>query len=398
MPKGVLQRIEQFNRGREPERLALKYAAMAEDPFRFLRGTCHLFYEDLEASHLPASPLVWCCGDLHLENFGTYKGDNRLTYFDLTDFDETCLAPVAWDLVRLLTSIPLALQRLKLDRAVTGRISKILSSAFLEGYSAALQSGKARWLERATAEGMIHRLLVQLKKRTRKKFLNSRTTLKNGKRRLITDGKRALPLAEDQYVALAAYIKNFARQSEDPGFYRLIDAARRVGGTASLGLEHYVLLVQGRGSPNENFLLDLKYQPGSAVASTRRRQPKWGSEAERVAVTQHDVQAVSPALLHAVEFDGRSFLLDELMPSNDRLDIDKWNHRIDDLKDAVYSMGKIVGWGNLRTASRRGAASVEELMTFGQTKIWWRPLADYASICARRVQRQWQEYVESLTN
>ena len=42
----MVERIVAFNRGREPERLALKYAAIASDPFRFLRGTCHLFYED----------------------------------------------------------------------------------------------------------------------------------------------------------------------------------------------------------------------------------------------------------------------------------------------------------------------------------------------------------------
>ena len=88
----VVKRITTFDQGREPERLAIKYALMRKDAFVFMRGTCHLFYEDLDPAALPASPLVWCCGDLHLENLGTYKGDNRLVYFDLNDFDEACLA------------------------------------------------------------------------------------------------------------------------------------------------------------------------------------------------------------------------------------------------------------------------------------------------------------------
>ena len=44
---------------------------------------------------LPHSPVCWICGDLHIENFGSYKGDNRLVYFDLNDFDESILAPVS---------------------------------------------------------------------------------------------------------------------------------------------------------------------------------------------------------------------------------------------------------------------------------------------------------------
>ena len=40
--KNVVQRIMDFNAGRDPERLALKYRAMQTDPLVFLRGSCHL--------------------------------------------------------------------------------------------------------------------------------------------------------------------------------------------------------------------------------------------------------------------------------------------------------------------------------------------------------------------
>ena len=59
----------------------MKYRAMQENMFRFLRGTNHIFYEDLAAdAQLPSGPMVWICGDLHLENFGTFRGDNGLVY------------------------------------------------------------------------------------------------------------------------------------------------------------------------------------------------------------------------------------------------------------------------------------------------------------------------------
>ena len=90
----VISEIRTFNAGREVERLKLKYQKMRKDPFSFLRGSCHLFYKRLPEFRLfKSAPLVWVCGDLHLENFGSYKGNNRLTYFDLNDFDESALAP-----------------------------------------------------------------------------------------------------------------------------------------------------------------------------------------------------------------------------------------------------------------------------------------------------------------
>ena len=89
MSKSLIKRIRKFNADRDPEMLRLKYEALLESPFRFFRGTCHLFYEDIpEKSFILKSPGTWICGDLHLENFGTFKGNNMLAYFDMNDFDE----------------------------------------------------------------------------------------------------------------------------------------------------------------------------------------------------------------------------------------------------------------------------------------------------------------------
>src|SRR3954465_4657333 len=110
----VAERIRAFNAGRRPELLERKYKAIRADAFTFLRGTCHLFYEDWPAgSPLNAAPPAWISGDLHLENFGSYKGDNRLVYFDINDFDEAALGGATWDLSRLITSIFLAGEELK---------------------------------------------------------------------------------------------------------------------------------------------------------------------------------------------------------------------------------------------------------------------------------------------
>ena len=182
----VVQRIRSFNAGRDPERLQLKYRAMRASPFAFLRGTCHLFHDRLARIDLPASaPPVWVCGDLHLENFGSYKGDNRLVYFDINDFEEAALAPASWDLVRLLTSVWIGADGVGLSSAK----SRKLCQKLLDAYAAALAAGKVQWIERETAQGLVRDLLDGLRDRSRPDFLDARTTLRGKRRRLRVDGK-----------------------------------------------------------------------------------------------------------------------------------------------------------------------------------------------------------------
>lgn len=45
----LAEKLALFNWGILPDLLQLKYEAMTENTFRFYRGTCHLFYEDLAA-------------------------------------------------------------------------------------------------------------------------------------------------------------------------------------------------------------------------------------------------------------------------------------------------------------------------------------------------------------
>jgi len=106
-PTSVRARIDAYNADRIPELVERKYEKMTKDPFVFFRGTAHLFWEDWpSAAHgLDDAPLAWSCGDLHLENFGSYRGENRLAYFDLNDFDDAALAPATRDPARFLVTV-----------------------------------------------------------------------------------------------------------------------------------------------------------------------------------------------------------------------------------------------------------------------------------------------------
>ncbi len=382
-----------FNAGRDPERLALKYAALRNNPFSFLRGTCHLYYAGWPLGHmLDQAPAAWLCGDLHFENFGSYKGDNRLVYFDLNDFDEAVLAPCTWEIARFLSSLLVGAAEIGINHSE----AQALSQVFIDRYRAALCQGKARWTERSTAKGMVRDLLQQLKKRSLADFVASRTVTKKGRQQLRCDGKKALPVSDADRQRIAGFIDNFAGTTADPAFFKVIDIARRIAGTGSLGLERYIILVEGHGSPEGRHLLDLKHAPGSALQPyVPQAQPVWPSEAERVRWVQQAAQAISPAFLHAVTLGQRSYILRELMPSQDRLRLAQWEGRFRRLESAVQSMADNVAWAQLRASGRHGASCADALIDFARRDDWVGPLLTLAKDAAARNQQHWHAFSQA---
>jgi len=387
----LIDSILSYNASREPERLALKYRAMRQDAFVFMRGTCHLYYQDWPATEqlLNDAPLAWICGDLHLENFGCYKGDNRLVYFDLNDFDEAVLAPATWELGRWLTSILVAAKSLQLPKADAYRLCQL----GLDSYAAALKSGKARWLERETAKGMIRDLLNPLTLRNRTTFLNSRTKLRKGLRSIKIDGKRALALEPQEKADVMAFVQAYAKQQPKPDFYRPLDAARRIAGTGSLGIDRYVILVEGRGSPDGNYLLDLKETiPSALTPYVQIKQPAWQNEAERVVTVQYWAQAIAPAFLSAVTFRDKPFLFKGLQPTQDRLALELWNGKLKRLEQVIRNMGEMVAWSHLRSGGRAGSAITDDWVAFGGRSDWQAPLLEYATRYASKIGSDWKKY------
>src|SRR5258707_10830514 len=94
-----IREFKEFNRPfarRNPELLQHKVARMAEGPFPFFRGTFHLFARDVLDRMSGPLPLLTgagvemdLVGDLHSENFGTFKAEDGVVHYDVNDFDET---------------------------------------------------------------------------------------------------------------------------------------------------------------------------------------------------------------------------------------------------------------------------------------------------------------------
>jgi uncharacterized protein (DUF2252 family) len=390
----VLENIVSYNTGREPARLSMKYAKMAQSPFIFLRGAAHLFYDSLPDSILFSdAPLAWSCGDLHFENFGSYKGDNRLVYFDINDYDEGALAPVTWDLLRLLCSIQCGADALNATRQETLAVSK----SCVDAYRSALANGKPLWVERDNSSGLVNALLTGLQRQERATFLDKRTLKKGHRRALIVDGIKALPASESQKKSVSRFMETFAAKQPDPGFFHVLDIACRIAGTGSLGVERFVVLIEGKGSPDANYLLDIKEAKPSVLAIRLAQQgitqPVWTDEASRVVAIQKRMQAIDHAFLHAVKLEGIPYILKGLQPSEDRVAIGTWGNKLDRLEAVVATMGRILAWDQLRASGRSGAANADALIAFGLEDNWVKEMLEVATEMTLLTRQQWESFV-----
>ena len=389
----LIERLKQFNADRDPKYLPLKYNAMAQSAFRFFRGSCHLFYEDfVKELKWKDESRAWVCGDLHLENFGTFKGDNGLVYFDMNDFDEAILAPATWEIARTVTSIYLAAVNLKLSDTKTNT----LANNFLDTYISVLQKGKAIVIERPTAKDILKNLIDQVSKRTNKVLIKERTIIKKGKIQLKIDNKRAFALSDENKKSVKQFFEEWAKKHH-PKKYTFIDVAHRIAGTGSIGLLRYVMLLQKR--KDQSFvLIDMKQAKTSCLKPySKLKQTKWNNEAERVVGIQKMVQHVSPAFIKPFLFEQKYFVLKQLQPTADKMDLNLCKGKLNKLEIILQTMAEVAASGQLRSSGRKNSSTADELIEMAiNHKKWRNELLSFAKNYSQKVEKDYQIFLKNF--
>ena len=118
--------------------LAHKHQLMATAPLDFLRGT---FYRWVQlwpeaCADAAAAPRLLAVGDLHTENFGTWRDAEGRLVWGVNDFDEAAMMAYTNDLVRLATSARLAIAAGSLRLG-----PRDACAAILGGYRSGIESG-----------------------------------------------------------------------------------------------------------------------------------------------------------------------------------------------------------------------------------------------------------------
>jgi uncharacterized protein (DUF2252 family) len=391
----LAERLQLFNEGLLPEMVQLKYEAMAENPFRFFRGTCHLFYEDLAAAKpLPLSPLAWVCGDLHLENFGSFRGENDLVYFDLNDFDEGLLAPAAYEVVRLVTSIFVAFDTLKIESEKALNMAQL----FIRSYSATLASAKAISIDPRIAKGILCDFLTAAGKSTEKDVLKKRTISKKNKIMLSLDDERHFKLEKVLRKELTEHIDQWITTSSDgPYNYKVKGAVFRLAGTGSIGVKRYLFLLKSTNTKNKYLLLDMKQsRPSSVLPYINIQQLNWENDAERITAIQRRMQNVPSALLSHTVFRGEPFVIQELQPVKDAIKFKLLSDDYRGMYQVIDSMGALTASAQLRSGGMQGSGNIDDLMAFGKDESWQEALLDYAESYSTRIRKYYREYIKAF--
>jgi hypothetical protein len=115
----------------DPAELTRKHDEMRAHEYRFLRGSYHLWLARLgeELPELLAGARVPAIGDLHVENFGTWRDAEQVRRWGVNDFDELALGSAIPDLVRLATSAVLAPHLALEEKEVCAEVFQAWSAA-----------------------------------------------------------------------------------------------------------------------------------------------------------------------------------------------------------------------------------------------------------------------------
>ncbi|HMK24953.1 MAG TPA: DUF2252 family protein [Chitinophagaceae bacterium] len=385
----ITQRILQFNHHRDPEKVLLKYKAIRESSFRFLRGTCHLFYEDLGNQFtLPPSPNSWLCGDLHLENFGSFKGSDKEDYFDIGDFDEAILGPALYDLSRLLVSVLAACKNSAYEKSWT---DSLLNTA-IGGYCRTLKSGKPVTVENKTASGLVKILLEKVAGRNDKELVKDKAGKESGYEKLIIDNKKTFSLETSFKKELLNKIQDWLDETRGKNRRKIHDVAFNIAGTGSIGVNRYLALVSDT-TADKKYLLVIKQALASSLQPfIQVKQPGWANDAERINQVQFMMQHATPGGLRILSFRNNWYITKWVQPEADKINFDNFLEEKKEQPVLMDTLGCLAASAHLRSGGRDGSAIADDMIRFGTQQEWIQPLLAFAETYAAQVEKDYEKY------
>jgi hypothetical protein len=202
--------------------LRLKHRLMRQSKFSFLRGTFYRWAQTWPGAcpDVCRAPRVLAVGDLHVENFGTWRDIEGRLVWGINDFDEAVQQEYTNDLVRLATSAFLAGEERTL--AISQRAA---TDAILKGYADGLREGG----EPLVMGERNNRLWLMAQGRMRSPIVFWRKLDKIKKRKFAPAQVRR---------AIAPLL---------PGSGIKLDFGHRIAGLGSLGRQRHVAVGEWRG-------------------------------------------------------------------------------------------------------------------------------------------------------
>jgi uncharacterized protein (DUF2252 family) len=268
----ALQTLLAQNVIRIPELVPVRHQRLAVSPWNYYRGAAAVMAADL-ASQPDSGLKVQLCGDAHVLNFGLWATPERNLMFDLRDFDETLQGPFEWDVKRLATSLVVAAREDGLSKAD----SDAAVAAAVEAYQGRMR-GYTRtpeldiWYDGTHVDSLIGyfepadraRVSVHIEKmqrrRTSRGAFTKLTTMTSGRPRITEDPPIRTRIGDDEQLDLVDQLftqyRSTLQEDRRTLFDRFteVDVVRQVVGVGSVGMQVYLVLLEGRSGADPLFL------------------------------------------------------------------------------------------------------------------------------------------------
>ncbi len=424
----VLHALRQENAGLSEEDRQLKYEKMRASPYRFFRGSNHLFWADFAGDWRLTrfgnrETHTWIQGDAHVYNLGAFTNHQGRVIYGLDDFDDALIADYQYDLWRMAISILLmARENDNLDAKRMDKLPARFARAYLSALADCEPEDREREIHftRDTTRGKLADFLEKVEhKKNRRKLLEKWTLNHEGQRRFDLASAKLSEVTPERREAIVRalageYRRTLARLPENPDQHlAVLDVAERLNaGTGSLGLNRYYVLIEGDPTTRQDdCILDIKQQ-------TPPTPYHFLGPAERQAF---DARHPHPAAAHAEAFhalaehpdpylgwlclDDACYSVRERSPFKADFPtekLDKYKH----YQSLVKQWGRILATEHRRAAARLYSEPCQFERTVarlceGRGKILARLVAEVAVQYAERVRRDWQifdQHFDALLN
>ena len=319
----ALRTILAQNQIRVPELVPVRHQRMAASPWNYYWGAAAVMAADL-ASQPDSGLAVQLCGDAHVLNFGLWATPERNLFFDLRDFDETLPGPFEWDVKRFAASLVVAAQdnRVKPARAAAAVLAGVEAyRTSMRRYAAMPELGI--WYDGMCADRLMSyfepadrgQVSIHIEKKRRRRTSRGAfaklTAMTQGRPRITTDPPLRVTVSDDEQADLVDHFLAEYRQTlqEDRRIlfdrFTEVDTVRQVVGVGSVGMQVYLLLLEGRSGADPLFL-QVK-QAGPSVYESHTEPSRHGNHGARVISGKRLVQTATDIFVGWGSFRGRDY-------------------------------------------------------------------------------------------
>jgi uncharacterized protein (DUF2252 family) len=311
---------------------------MAASPWNFYRGAAAVLAADL-ASRPDSGLTVQLCGDAHVLNFGLWATPERNLMFDLRDFDETLPGPFEWDVKRFAASLVVAARH----NGIRPATADAAVAAGVEAYRKRMRRYTTMpeldiWYDGMHVDSWIGyfepadrgRVSIHIDKRRNRRTSRGAfaklTTVAHGRPRITEDPPIRVAISDEEQADLVEHLfaeYRLTLQEDRRSLFdrfTVVDVVRQVVGVGSVGMQVYLVLLEGRTGDDPLFL-QVK-EAGPSVYEAHARSSRHENRGARVINGKRLVQSATDIFvgwgsLHGKDYYVRQFRDMKIIPTTE---------------------------------------------------------------------------------